>query len=144
MHGNISLYAIYKSLLDKLLKAQNAAARLVVKCLRSDNITLYLRDLHRLTVRSRIKYKIFVATYHHNEAPVYVSEMLTPYTPARTLRYTNTSMLTVLTTHTKHGDRAFSGAIPRLWSELHIHKNCPSTSTFNQSVNIYLFNRAYC
>ena len=140
-YGNISLYGISEGLLDKLQKAQNAAARLVVKCLRSDHITL--RDLHWLPVRS----KILVTTYRalHNEAPAYISEMLTPYTPPRTLRSTNTSLLTVPTTHIKHGDRAFSCAASRLWNELPISiKNCPSTSTFKQSVKTYLFNRAYC
>ena len=62
-YGNISLYGISEGLLDKLQKAQNAAARLVVKCLRSDHITPHLRDLHWLPVRSRIKYKILVTTY---------------------------------------------------------------------------------
>ena len=146
-YGNTSLYGISEGLLDKLQKAQNAAARLVVKCLRSDHITPHLRDLHWLPVRSRIKYKILVTTYRalHNEAPAYISEMLTPYIPPRTLRSTNTSLLTVPTTHTKHGDRAFSCAAPRLWNELPISiKNCPSTSTFKQSVKTYLFNRAYC
>ena len=54
-YGNISLYGIFEGLLDKLQKAQNAAARLVVKCLRSGHITPHLRDLHWLPVRSRIK-----------------------------------------------------------------------------------------
>ena len=145
--GNISLYGTSEGLLDKLQKAQNAAARLVVKCLRSDHITPHLRDLHWLPVRSRIKYKILSTTYRalHNEAPAYISEMLTAYIPPRTLRSTNTSLLTVPTTHTKHGDRAFSCAAPRLWNDLPISiKNCPSTSTFKQSVKTYLFNRAYC
>ena len=51
-YGNISLYGISEGLLDKLQKAQNAAARLVVKCLRSDPITPHLRNLHCLPVRS--------------------------------------------------------------------------------------------
>ena len=57
-YGNISLYGISEGLSDKLQKAQNAAVRLVVKCLHRDHITPYLRDLHWLPVRSRIKYKI--------------------------------------------------------------------------------------
>ena len=121
-YGDISLYGISEGLLDQLQKAQNAAARLVVKCLRSDHITPHLRDLHRLPVRSRIKYKILVTIYSvlHNKAPAYISEMLSPYTPPRTLRSPNTSLLTVTTTHTKHRDRAFSCAAPRLWNELPI------------------------
>ena len=113
-YGDISLYGISEGLLDNLQKAQNAAVRL--KCLRSDHITHHLRDLHWLPVRSRIKYNILVTTYRalDNEALAYISEMLTPYTPSRTLRSTNTSMLTVPTTHTKHGDRAFSCVTPRL------------------------------
>ena len=100
-YGNISLYGISEGLLDKLQKAQNAAARLVVKCLCSDHITPHLRDLHWLPVRSRIKSKILVTTYPalHNKAPAYISEMLTPYTPPRTLRSTNTSLLTAINTH---------------------------------------------
>ena len=146
-YGNISLCGISEGLLDKLQKAQNAAARLFVKFLRSDHITPHLRDLNWLPVRSRIKYKILVTTYRalHNEAPAYISKILTPYTPPRTIRSTNTSMLTAPTTHTKHGDRAFSCAAPRLWNELTISiKNCLSTSAFKQSVKTYLFNRAYC
>ena len=134
-YGNISLFCISESLLDKLQKAQNAASRLVVKCLRSDHITPHLRDLNWLPVRSRIKYKILVTTYRalYNEAPAYIFAMLTPYTPPRTLRSTNTSLLTVPTTHMKHGDRALSCAAPRLWDELPISiNNCPST--FQRSV----------
>ena len=117
-YGNITLYGISEGLLDKLQKTQNAASRLVVNCLRSDHITPHLRDLHWLPVRSRIKYKILVTTYRalHNEAPANIYEMLTPYTPPRTLRSTNTSLLTVPTTHTKHGDSAFSW----LWNQLSI------------------------
>ena len=147
-YGNISLYGISEGLLDfKMQKAQKAAARLVVKCLCSDHITPHLHDLHWLSVRS-VNYKILVTTYRalHNKAPAYISEMLTPYTPPRTLRSTNTSLLTVQTTHTKHGDRAFSCAASRLWNELPIFtKTVPrSTSTFKQSVKTNLFNRAYC
>ena len=83
-YGNISLYCISEGLLIKLQKAQNDAARLVVKCLRRDhNITPHLRDLHWLPVRSRIKYKILVTTYRalHNESPAYINELLTPHTP---------------------------------------------------------------
>ena len=113
--GNISLYDISKGLLDKLQKAQKSAARLVVNCLRSDHITPYLRDLHWLPVRSRIKYKILVTTYCalHNEAPAYISEILTSYTPPRTLGSTITSMLTVpqhtRNTETEHSPVVFPG-----------------------------------
>ena len=121
---------------DKFQKAQNAAARLVVKYLRSDQITPHLRDLHWLPVRSRIKYKILVTTYCalHNEASAYISEMLTPYTPPRTLRSTNTSLLTVPTTHTKHGDRAFSCAAPRLWHVLPISIKKLSLHFYSQTI----------
>ena len=59
-HGSISLYGITEGLLDKLQRAQNAAAR---------HSSTHLRDIHWLPVRSRIKYKIFVTTYRalHNE-----------------------------------------------------------------------------
>ena len=126
-HGNISLYGISDGLFDKLQKVQNAAARLVVKSLRSDHITFRLCVIHWLPLRSRIKYEILVATYRalHNEALAYISEMLTPSTPPRTLRSTNTSLLTVLTAHTKQRDRTFSWAAPRLWNKLPIYIKNP-------------------
>ena len=70
----------------------------------------------------------------HNEAPAYISEMLTPYTPPKTLRSTNTSLLTVPTTHTKHGDREFSCAAPRLWNELAISINKLSLHFYFQTI----------
>ena len=70
---------------------------------RNDRITPHLHDLHWLPVRSRIKYKMLVTRYRalHNEAPAHISEMLTPYNPPRTLRSTNTPVLTV-PTETEH------------------------------------------
>ena len=43
-YGNIPLYGISEGLSDKLQKAPNAAARLVVQCLCSDHVTPHLRD----------------------------------------------------------------------------------------------------
>ena len=47
-YGNISLYDISEGLLDKLQKAQNAAARIVEKCSCKDHVTPHLCDLHWL------------------------------------------------------------------------------------------------
>ena len=97
-YGNISLYGISEGLLDKLQKPQNAAARLVVKCLRSDHINPHLRDLHWLPVRSRIKYKILVTTYRalHYEAQVYISEI---YYTKNTKIYQYVSVDCAINTH---------------------------------------------
>ena len=54
-YGNISLYGISEGLLNKLQKAQNAAARLVF-C--SDHITPHLRDLHCHQSISQIQNKV--------------------------------------------------------------------------------------
>ena len=119
-YGNISLYGVAESLLDKLQRVQNAAGRLVVQCPRTDHITPVLYDLHWLPIRSRIMYKMLVTTFRalHHEAPAYITEMLIPYTPSRTLRSLNTALLTVPATSTHYGDRAYSVAAPRMWNEL--------------------------
>ena len=73
------------------LEIQNSAARLVNQCPRFCHITPVLRDLHWLPVSSRIEFKIMLITYKvlHDQAPIYIQELLQLYTPSRNLRSSN-------------------------------------------------------
>ena len=82
-YGNSLLYGLPDLLLDKLQRAQNAAARVVVKASRYDRVTPILETLHWLPVRYRIQYKIILTTYKasHLLAPSYLSDLLEFYQP---------------------------------------------------------------
>ena len=63
VYGNSLLYGLPDVLLDKLQRAQNSAARVVVKASRYDHVTPVLETLHWHPVRYRIKYTITLKTY---------------------------------------------------------------------------------
>ena len=67
-------------LLDKLQKVQNAAARLVCKAKKSDNIHPILETLHWLPVTHCIQYTILTICFNSisGTAPQYLSDLLQP------------------------------------------------------------------
>ena len=114
---NSILYGLPMSELSKLQQLQNTVARLVTKAKKTDHITPVLRNLHRLSVRSRISYKILLLTYKalNGMAPIYISELLHIYKPSRTLRSANQNLLVIPRSNTAtYGDRAFSICAPKL------------------------------
>ena len=85
---NALLYGTSSSLITKLQKIQNSAARIITRTHRHEHITPVLADLHWLPVRRRVEFKILVHTFKaiHNEAPLYLRDSVQQYTPRRTLR----------------------------------------------------------
>ena len=84
--------------LNKLQRIQNHAARLVLRKSRHASATTLLRTLHWLPVKARIQYKIACLCFqciYQNSMPPYISDLLHPYCPFRTLRSLDTSLLTV-------------------------------------------------
>ena len=72
-------------LVDKLQKVHNAAARLVCKAKKTDQIHPIIESLHWLPVRQRIKCKISTICFNSISATAahYLSDLLQHYTPAR-------------------------------------------------------------
>jgi len=107
---NSLLYGISDGLLQRIQSVQNAAARLVTGTRRSDHITPVLRQLHWLSVRQRVAFKVagLVHLSHLSDAG------------RRPLRShsNDTRKLIVPRTHNKLGDMSFSAAGPRLWNDL--------------------------
>ena len=87
--GSLLLRLCVSLLLRKLPMVENSAARLITGTLRRDHITSVLFSLHRLTVRQRMEFKLFLLVFRavHHRCPVYniVSSLVIPYTPTRTL-----------------------------------------------------------
>uniref|UniRef100_A0A8C6W155 deoxyribonuclease II n=1 Tax=Nothobranchius furzeri TaxID=105023 RepID=A0A8C6W155_NOTFU len=88
---------------------------------RQAHITPVLQSLHWLPVEYRIQFKVLVLTYRalNNQAPSYLSELLSPHITSRNLRSTSENLLAVPRTRLKtKGDRAFQTIAPRLWNSL--------------------------
>lgn len=77
--------------------------------------------LHWLPLKYRIDLILYsVLTYRglHGQAPGYISDLLTPYTPSRALRSAAQTLLLVSTTHLTRGVISFQAVAQRLWSSL--------------------------
>ena len=92
---NSLLYGLPSYLIRKLQHVQNFAARLVNQCPRFCHITPVLRDLHWLPVSFRTEFKIMLITDNvlHDQAPIYIQELLQLYTPSRNLSSSNRNLL---------------------------------------------------
>ena len=123
-NGNALLNGISEQQIHKLQIVQNSAARVLTNTRKFGHITPVRRELHWLPIRERIQYKTALLTWkaRNNMAPSYISELLTPYIPPRTLRSSDKCLLeTPRTSSTSLGDRAFSVAAPVLWNSLPLH-----------------------
>ena len=90
------LYGINGYLVSQLQRCQNNAARIVSLRRKYDHITPVLKDLHWLPVEYRTNYKIVLLAYkaQHGMAPPYLSSLLSPYKPGRSLRSEGKHLLT--------------------------------------------------
>lgn len=104
-----------------LAKCPNFAARILTRTPVSEHITPLLTQLLWLPVKYCIDFKILLLTFKalHNFAPPYLSELLQPYAPSRTLRSYSSSLLSIPSARmSTMGFRAFSYCAPHLWNSL--------------------------
>ena len=111
------VYSLPQSLIVRLQAVQNRAARLVTRSRKHDHITPILKQLHWLPICRRIKYKILLLTFKalHWLAPSYITEILQPYRPSRSLRSASKRLLTIPSAKLK---KSFSFAAPTIWNSL--------------------------
>jgi exonuclease III len=146
-YGNAILYGITKTLISKLQRVQNTAARLITRTRKRDHITPILINLHWLPVTYRIQYKILVHTYRiiNGTGPSYLCNLVTHYKPARPLRSQSQHLLNVPKTHTAvFGDRRFDKAAAFLWNSLPLEiRDSVSLSIFKMHLKTHLFRLAF-
>ncbi|XP_060083129.1 uncharacterized protein LOC132562405 [Ylistrum balloti] len=109
-YGNALLVGVSDTLMSRLQRVQNTAARLVTRTRKRDHITPVLYLLHWLPVRFRSQYKILMYTYKaiNGTAPEYLQELVTVYRPSRSLRSETESLLCVPNSRTvTYGNRCF-------------------------------------
>jgi hypothetical protein len=86
-----------------------------------DHITPVLIRLHWLPVEYWSQYKLILCVFKvlHGLAPVYLTELVKPYVPSRSLRSQSASLLQVPTTRTKiYGNRRFDKTASTLWNNI--------------------------
>ena len=145
--GNATLYGISEALLHRLQVLQNSAARLITGTRRREHISPVLFALHWLPIRQRIKFKLLLLVYRclHQLAPAYLSELITPYTPARSLRSADSNLITTNRYRLEGcGLRRFSVAGPFLWNQLPASvKSADSIGAFKTALKTHLFREAF-
>uniref|UniRef100_A0A8K9Y2X2 Reverse transcriptase domain-containing protein n=1 Tax=Oncorhynchus mykiss TaxID=8022 RepID=A0A8K9Y2X2_ONCMY len=129
--------------LNKLQLVLNTAARILTRTKKCDHITPVLASLHWLHVKARADFKALLLTYKalHGLSPTYLSDLVLPYIPTRTLRSQDAGLLIVprISKQTT-GGRAFSYRAPFLWSGLPTHvRDANSVSTFKSLLKTHLF-----
>jgi len=117
---NSLLLGVSSHNIHRLQMVQNRAARLVLGVGRMSSSEPLLRQLHWLPVHKRIQYKTALLTFKTltSNQPSYLSSLLIPYRPSRSLRSSNSNFLTVPRVSTSLQSRAFSVAAPHLWNTL--------------------------
>ena len=146
-HCNSLLYNVPKNVIKKLQSVQNAAVRLITRSRKCDHITPILLDLHWLPVSERIKFKILLLTFKalHQQSPTYIQDLITRYSPSRSLRSSSTLSLNPVSFNLKtYGSRAFSVSAPELWNILPDDiRSCENLRFLKHKLNTYLFKNFY-
>ena len=129
-----SLYcALPKREIDKLQRVQNCSPRLV-SGIRSDHITLVMKDLHWIPIGARIDFKILLLKLKilNDLAPYYWPSLLLKYQPTSLLLSSSRLLLQVPSVNTvTYRHRSFSYYAPKIWNSLRDHiKYSESVSTF--------------
>ena len=144
---NCLLYGVNKSVLSRIQKVQNTAARLVTRTGKREHITPILAELHWLPVEFRIEFKVLTFTYSalKGTAPGYIKELVTLYQPGRSLRSESSLRLVVPSVRTKtYGQRTFSWAAAHLWNNLPVDiRQCKSIECFKKQLKTHFYRKAF-
>jgi hypothetical protein len=144
---NSLLCGTSKQQLARLQRLQNTAARLVTCSKRNEHITPILRRLHWLPVEKRITFKVALLTYKsmNNQGPHYISELLSEYRPARSLRSADKLLLVEPHFRTAtYGQHAFANIAQRVWNSLPLQlRECATVDSFKKKLKTYLFTLSF-
>jgi len=123
--------------LNKLQSLLNTAVRITTRTKKDCSISQVLQQLHWLPVKARIDFKIL--TLHHI-APNYLSELIVPYKPTRSLRSAGQNLLVIPKSNTKtYGDRSFEIYGSKLWNSIPTDlRNCVSLTLFKNKLKKFI------
>jgi hypothetical protein len=146
-YANALLFGLPKSLLGKLQRVQNAAARLIVGIGKHEHISDHLRLLHWLPVEERVLFKTALMTFRclNNTAPSYLSSHVKLYEPKRDLRSIHSRTIVAPSFKLgKYGGRSFTCAAPSVWNALPLSvRSETDQQQFKLKLKTHLFAIAY-
>ncbi len=132
-------------LIKKLQLVQNAAARVLTRTRKYEHISL--SRLHWLPVEYHIDFIILLITYNalNGLAPQYLSELLSHYSPPRSLRSQNSGHLIIpRISKSTAGGRSFFYLALKLWNNLPNRVwEADTLCQFKSRLKTHLFNLAY-
>ena len=133
--------------LSCLQHVQNTLARVVAQKSRFDHITPVLSELHWLTVRHRINFKIAAITHTvlQSQQPSYHAALIPRYAPVRSLRSSlSLSICVPLRKTSMAASRSFSSVAPKIWNALPGHpSSIPTLPAFRRALKHHFFLSAY-
>jgi hypothetical protein len=120
---NAILFGISQCDLQKMQRIQNMCAKLVLRLRKYDSSKQALFQLHWLPIKARIDFKILTVMFNcsKNQAPDYLSELLSKQVPRRRLRSSDYASSCYEVPYNKRktfGDRSFKTVGPKLWNKL--------------------------
>ena len=146
-YSNALLCGVNNTVINRLQRVQNAAARVITKTKKHEHITPILRTLHWLPVKFRIDYKIILYTFKilNGLTAEYLQELVNLYQPARSLRSQSSMLLCVPRARTRtYGNKRFDVAAASLWNTLPVTLRCSSSlACFKRELKTFLFRQAY-
>ena len=131
------------TLLNRLQRVQNAAARILTCTSKWDHIKPVLFQLHWLPIEARATFKVLLLIHKvlHHDGPAYLRAMLQtePDSARRPAQ-----LMVPFTRSALVFERAFSVAGPRLWNQLPQDlKLMAATERFKNQLKTLLFKRFY-
>ena len=130
----------------KLQNIQRTSARLITKRRKFDSITSQLIELHWLTIKQRIDYKVLMLVYKvlHNQTPSDITNMIQINVERRRLRSSCSTLLFEPRTYcVTFGDRAFSSYAPKIWNKLPAYIKNSQFETFKVLLKSHIFQEGY-
>jgi len=145
-YSNATLAGLPAFQIRRLQSVLDAAARLIHRSPRHEQITPILRHLHWLRSPECIDSKLVVLVYRclHGLAPHYLSDYCCLFQPS------TTSFIVIIaatdSTNTTHNCRrpSFSSRRSRLWNGLpYVVTSAPTLAVFRKRLKTYLFSRSF-
>ena len=138
-YGSVIWGSTSSSNLDRLLKLQKRAARIILKADFGTPSVDMFRDLGWQSIENRLKYNKAILTYKalHDQTLEYVSKLLKPVsqTHGLNLRSSENGDLHMPLAQTALYSGAFSCSAPKLWNSLpQSVKNCDTPNSFKKSL----------
>ena len=145
---NCLFYNMSEENFQKLQVVQNHCARLVKKAPKRSSATSLLKDLHWLPIKFRVSYKVAIFVFkclNDDSFPSYLKDLISVYTPTRTLRSSDKFILFKPTVKlATFGEKSFYFSAPDVWNSLPYDlRSCTLFSTFKKKLKTFFFRQAF-